>query len=495
MKKNYLYNVTSQIIYQIVHAILIFSFTNLLILKYGSDTNGYVSSIQSNLNLLVFFEVGISLASYKLFYKPLLENDIELIKGRLKILKDKISKTIPYLILGLLCFTFINLLPGFNYLSLADKFIISIILSISVFIEFYYSIKEKVIFYSSQKIFIINFSNLIFTTLTFLFRFLIVYFHLSLILFFLAILISTFFKVFFLKISFKYYFFKILNETNNVDYRTQTDKIDNKSVFYHQIAGYLNSNFIIQVLRFSSDFYTISVYSFYSLVFTSLHLFISTLIGAIIPYYGGLLSKSKDSNIYHQFNNFNKVINSLIFTVYITAFMMFEDFHNLYFSNNNINYFSSLILFIFTISGITNISRLTHNSLLEAKGMYKETKLRAITEAIINIISSLLFFTFYGFPGLLLGHFLSVIFVYVVTINFTSKLVLKVKSIKVYLSFIYKILMNAFLYFILSDFIKNLAVNSFFQWILVSGVSFLITFLLNVFFDKIIINENSIFSN
>ena len=73
--KKAIYNVLTGIIYQLTNMIVNFIITPLIILKFGSATNGIVQSIRQILNYVQFVGAGISESTVVSLYDPLAKND------------------------------------------------------------------------------------------------------------------------------------------------------------------------------------------------------------------------------------------------------------------------------------------------------------------------------------------------------------------------------------------------------------------------------------
>ncbi len=95
----------------------------------------------------------------------------------------------------------------------------------------------------------------------------------------------------------------------------------------------------------------------------------------------------------------------------------------------DVNYIRPWLAMLFVIVGVANTIRIPSNTLINAAGHFRETKNRAIIEAVINLVSSIIFVQFLGVEGVLIGGLCSYAYRTCDLILYTSKEILKKFSV------------------------------------------------------------------
>ena len=74
-KKKLAKNTISSLIFQVTTIVCGFILPRLILLYYGSETNGLVNSITQFLSIISFLELGVGAVVQSSLYKPLSKND------------------------------------------------------------------------------------------------------------------------------------------------------------------------------------------------------------------------------------------------------------------------------------------------------------------------------------------------------------------------------------------------------------------------------------
>lgn len=85
----------SQLVMQVVVFVVGLLVPRYILLNYGSEINGISNTVNQIIGYAALLEAGLGLASIQALYKPLAENDIEVINGICAATKNIIIKLRP----------------------------------------------------------------------------------------------------------------------------------------------------------------------------------------------------------------------------------------------------------------------------------------------------------------------------------------------------------------------------------------------------------------
>ena len=143
------------------------------------------------------------------------------------------------------------------------------------------------------------------------------------------------------------------------------------------------------------------VYNLASSMFTSLFNSVSS---AIIPYFGNMLVKKEDDRAQYQFDLMEYIYLIIIFTIYTCMYSLMMSFVGLYTKGaTDANYNRQILAVLFVIMGVIQNIRIPSMIIICAAGHYKETQSRAIIEAGINLLTSIVLISTIGIEGAVIG--------------------------------------------------------------------------------------------
>ena len=154
--KRTIWNIISAIVMQVVIFSTSFVVKKLIIKEYGSSLNGLITSITQFLSYITLLEAGVGPVIKASLYKPLSKNDNKQISDILYA-SEKFFKKLSFIFLGYV-FVLTILYPlvvtsEFNYLF---TFSLILIISISVFAEYYFGMTYKLFLQADQKTYIVS---------------------------------------------------------------------------------------------------------------------------------------------------------------------------------------------------------------------------------------------------------------------------------------------------------------------------------------------------
>lgn len=417
ISKNVIYSVFTRVLILIIGLIV----PRLLLVYFGSEINGLLSTVTQIFTYLALLEAGIGNSTMNALYKPLDEKKFDIVNEILVEAKGYYRKVSFFYALGIIIFSTIY---PFLVTSTLSKWTISLIIIlqgatnfIGYFFTSYYIqlLTASGYRYISENInFIIYVLTSIIKILLIVLGFNIVYVQLG---FFLASLI---------KIPLINNYTKKKFNWLNLKGKSSKRRLKERGAFIvHEISGTIFNNTDVFIISTFCSFSLASVYAVYNLVFGSLLTILTTAISGLSYILGQSQYKGieKLRKIYDMYNILYLFASFVIFTtgcVFVRPFVM------LYTKNvNDINYFIPFLSLLFTLINLMSSSRAVGSLLINVSGNAEKTKYRSMAEAIINLLVSIVLVQIIGIYGVLVGTIIALIYRMNDIIIYSNKHILK----------------------------------------------------------------------
>ena len=426
MKKS-IYNLVFGILSQVITLALGIIIPKIYITNLGSEVNGLMTSINQLFAYIALLEAGIGNASLQALYKPLSHED-----------RDGVNSILAatdhyYKITGIEYFVAVialALLYPFAVKSTLPWWTISAVILLTGIpgsINFLFQGKYKVLLQAEGKQYFVNIINTVVNVAVNLARILLVLLGYSIIFVQISycIIQTAQMILYYIYVKKKYSWldFKVHRNDGALSQR--------HSVFIHQISGLVFSNTDNLILSFFCGFSTVSVYSVYSLISGT----VSTLINTINDSFVYILGYEYNNSLKEftkKYDVMECVIGSIMFALYTIMYLLFTPFISLYTKGADINYVDSQLVFLFIIFQILNAGRKIPQNAINVAGHFKKTQNRALMEAGINLVSTLILVPICGIYGALAGTILALIYRTNDIIIYTNLQILERKPWKTY---------------------------------------------------------------
>lgn len=455
-----------------------------LVSNFGSAINGLVSTIKQLMSYVQLTGAGISSASTFAMYKPIADKDYKKLSG----VYNATDKMFFHAgnIFSIICLV-VALIYPFTVKSNLSYFTIAmliIVMSISGASEFYASGKFRSILVANQDNYIVDISQVIGNVSSILILFCLVYFNQNIVIVELGISVT-----YILRILFMYCFIKKKYKFLDLSVKPLFSEINQRGdAIVHQISGLVvmgSSTLIISILL---GLESASVYAVYSVVFNGINVLCSAVSNAIYSVFGELITKKEEEILKTSFNIYEYIYFMMIGIVYSCTFILIMPFIKLYTANmHDINYYLPILAILFIIVGVGNNLRIPANTIVTGAGHFKETKIYAIIEMLINLGAQVILGYFFGLYGVIFGSIISYVFRTIQFIYYANKKIIKRSS----LTSLYRILVNLCASIFICTVLNNLFVleiNNYFGWFINGCIVFsiitLTIFVINYVFDK-----------
>jgi len=403
--KKFIYNSIFSLLQQLVMMLVGFIVPRVMLVYYGSEINGIVSSILQLLGYVYLIEAGLTSAAIYSLYKPLTEDNFNAMSSILTAAKKLYNKVgIVFSLLSVILAIIYPMIIHTSVLCHWELFILVLILSMTSVFDFFILSKYQVLLTADQKIYILS----IFTIITVIFQTAIIIISaklgFSIILLKVLALLSTFVKSFLL-----YYYVKRKYPLVRYDAVPDKSALNKRwDSLYLQILGSIQVGAPIVIATFFLNLKLVSVYAIYSLVNNGVSNILSVFISGLFASFGDVIAKNEQKVLQQAYNEFETVYYMLITIIYSTAMIIILPFIDVYTSGiTDQNYHMPLLGLFMVINGLLFNIKTPQGMLVISAGLFRETRLQTTIQGIICIAGSLIFVHFFGLVGILIGPILS----------------------------------------------------------------------------------------
>ncbi len=416
-------------------------FVNTLGLAY-LGLNGLFTNI---ISMLAIAELGIGTAITYNLYAPIANNDKEKIKSLMQFYKKCYSAIVVIIFsIGIAIMPFLNSIVGkvdINY-NIYIIFILFIIDTICSYLLVY----KRSILYANQMNYIVNIVHVISLVILNAIQIIILVLTQNYILYLIIKIIFRLIEnVVINYIANKKYPYIKESNIKNLDKNVLTDiKRKVKALVLHRVAGFVvlgTDNIIIS--KFFGVVY-VGLYANYYLIISSVGNLISQFFTSITASVGNLLVEENNEKAYSIYNKI-LFLNFWIFGfASASIFCMIDPFIKLWIGEQYIlsKFILATLVGNFYIQGM----RQTISLYKAAAGIYYEDRYIPLLEALINIVASILFMTFFGLAGVFIGTIISTLLLYLY--SYPKYVYIKLFN-RSHISYVKKFIMQLFIAFII----------------------------------------------
>ena len=254
------------------------------------------------------------------------------------------------------------------------------------------------------------------------------------------------------------------------------------------IAFYVHSSTDNLVITACLNVMWVSVYSVHRYVVSSISNLVAAILGNTEALFGQMIARDEQDAIKHDVPMYDLMSKMLSTVFFFTCIILITPFVSLYTGGiSDIDYYQPLFATLLCLAEYVYCTSLTYNNMIMAAGHIKQTQWISVTEAIINIVLSLILVKWIGIIGVALGTLIAFAFNTVANIVYMKKYIFDMSLgwiIKVYLAN----LVAGVLAMCLFGNIVNAHITGFISFFIWAAVVFagvcLIDVVLNYFFFK-----------
>ena len=395
LKKNILFGFSKQI-FAILYG---FVLPRLILIKYGSETNGLISSITQFLQLISYLDLGVDAVVQSALYLPLVQGNTRKI-SEIMTSARKFFRTLARIVLVyVICLVVVypNVVKSeFDYWYVA---IIIMALSINSFSQYYFGIVNATLLKADQRGYIYDCLSIVAYIANTIIGILIIKAGGSIqVLEFctsIVYLIRPIYMAIYVKNHYKINY--------NVKYEGEPIPQKWNGIAQH-ISAIVIDNTDVVILTLFSSLQSVSVYSVYNLVVMGVRSLVLSMTQGIAAHFGKIIAEGNQQYLYRAFRKMEWSINTISVIVFGCTSVLIVPFVKIYTHGvNDVDYIVPLFAALITLAQMLRSIRLPYNVVILSAGHYKQTQRNYIVATILNIVISVALVFRYGLVGVAVG--------------------------------------------------------------------------------------------
>lgn len=403
--KKFIYNSFSTAIYQIIVMLVGLVTPKILLVYYGSELNGLVSSINQFITYFSLVEAGIAGAATYALYKPLALEDKKGISGIVSAAKKYYFQsggvfTGLVIAMALIYPLFIRT----QELQPVLVGILVIVLGAKGFLEFFTLAKYRVILTADQKTYVISIASTIYTLLQMGIIVILSMLKCNIVVVYACAILALFARSFILMIY-------VRKKYPYIDYKATPNvkALDKRwDALFLQFLQTVQSGVPIVLVTIFTSLKEVSIYTIYNMVLNGVNGVLSIFINGLSASFGDIIARKEEGNLKKVYKDFEYTYYLIIAIVYSISFIMLMPFIRIYTENvTDANYIQPLIGFLFVLNGLLYNLKTPQGTLVISAGHYKETRWRSFTQALIIVVGGIILTPLFGIVGVLVASCLS----------------------------------------------------------------------------------------
>lgn len=419
-------NIISSMLYQFITLALGIIIPRLVLVNLGSESNGLLNSVNQALTYLSLLEGGIGLTISKALYKPIAQKNIKEINGITAASNIFFKKVGTAYFAGVIVISIVFPITIKTSLPPLTVFLVVILTAMPGVINFWFHQKYRILISIYGKNYVLT--NLSSAT----------YIISSIIKIILLIngygLVAVQLLYFCIQLSqmlFISWYIRKLCPWINLKEKPMLNKIGQRGdVFLHQIANFVFSSTDMLILTYFCNLKVVSVYSIYAMLFSVVKGLGNNFITSFTFAMGQKFHT--DFAEYKRLHNFTETYNMIInFSLFLVLYECILPFLKLYTAGvEDINYIDRWLSIFFVAINLLEAGRYPSQKAIEFAGEFKNTRIHALVEAIINLTVSIISVQIIGIYGVLLGTIAALLIRNILMIKFAFKKILNTSPLR-----------------------------------------------------------------
>lgn len=404
--KKALYNSAASMALQIVSMVCAFILPRLIMTYFGSSYNGITASISQFISVIALLRAGIGGVTRAALYKSLAKRDYDEISSIVKATEIFMRKISLIFLGGMFIFACFYPMLVKDEFSWLFSFSLVVIISISTFVQYYFGITYQMLLQADQRQYIYSILQIVTTALNTLTA---------------AILIKCGMGIHGIKLGSSLVFCitpVFLNiysrKAYHIDHHAKPDFSAIKQrwdAFFHQLSSFIHNNTDVVLLTIFTSTKEISVYTVYYLVAHGVRNVIFTIASGIEAAYGNMIANGEEDSLKNGVKMYETIMHFIVCVVFSVSMVLITPFVMVYTNGiTDVNYERRLFGYIVMVSEIFYCTRSPYESVINAAGHFKQTKKYAFSEALINLVVSLVLVGKFGLVGVVIGTLVSILF-------------------------------------------------------------------------------------
>ncbi|WP_249594889.1 lipopolysaccharide biosynthesis protein [Peribacillus frigoritolerans] len=481
--KKALLNITYSLLLQLVTVVSSFIIPIYIIGTFGSNVNGVVVSITQFLSYITLLESGVGGVVRAALYKPLAKKDVIQISRIVKA-TEKFFKVIAYLFIGyilIIAILFPSIVSGeFDGIYLTT---LVMIIGTSTFIQYYFGITYSVLLQADQKRYITSVLQILTLIANTILTVVLINIGFGIHIVLLGSAIIFVCRPILLQVYVKRKYNLISNcEEDKTAIKQRWDGLG------HHVAFFLHRNTDVVVLTLFTNIREVSVYSVYYMVVAGIQKLVNSLSAGVEAAFGNMIAKEEKSALDRNFRLYEFVSYTATTILFTSAGLLILPFVQIYTDGiTDADYYRPLFAYVLVAAEAIYCIRLPYHAVVLAAGHFKQTKNGAYTEAIINIVLSIILVNYLGILGVAIATLVAISFRTIQYAIYLSKNILQ-RNLFIFVKRVIVSIIAVVMSVLSTNLVPTMEINTYLDWvvyaIIITIFSLTINILLSIVFYK-----------
>ncbi len=468
--KKSIYNILCSVGGQAITLVIGLIIPRFLLLNYGSETNGFLSTVTQIMSYMTLLEAGVGTASMQALYKPFAEDNQKSISQILSATNKYYRRTgiIYAVIIAVVSLVYPLVVNGeLDYFTMVAIIVVN---GATGVVSYLFQGKYKVLLQAEGKNYIVVNLNTIVNVLINVARVILINASVNIVIVQFAYLVFNVLQM----LYFGWYIkknYKWLNVNEEPDYKAISQK---DAVLIYQVSAMIFEHTDVIILSIMCDLEVVSVYTVYKTVFGMANTLLTNVSTGFVFRLGQAYGTKKVS-FSMMFDAYETYYMAVVFAIYSLVDLFILPFMKLYTSGvNDYEYIDPLLATMFVAINLLSSGRMTSANAINFAGKFQETKNRAILESAINLITTIIGTYLWGIYGALLGTIVALLYRTNDMIIYANKHILKKNCFTTYKRW----LCNLPVFIITTVFVKEIIppIDSYFTLLLYGAMATAVIF-------------------
>lgn len=404
--KRFVTNTAVTILQQIFTLIVGLITPRIMLVYYGSETNGLITSLTQFFSYFSLVEAGLAGAAIYALYRPLAEQNTDEINAILTATKKFYLKA-GYIFLSLTAGLAI-VYPIFvqtQILSYVEIAILVFILGASGFIDFFTLSKYRALLTADQSIYMISLATCVHLLINTVCVIALSMLRVNIIVLKAIALCSVFARsiilIVYCKRNYSYLDFSV-----KPNYAALSKRWD---AFYLQLLGVIQTGAPVLILSvILKDLRITSVYAIYNIVLAGINSILGVFTSGLSSSFGDVIARKEREVLKQTYSEFEVLYYSLLAIIYSVALILIQPFINIYtYGIDDANYNMPILGVLFVLNGLLHNLKTPQGMLVISAGHYHETKWATTIQGLIVALGGIVLVKPMGIYGVLIASILS----------------------------------------------------------------------------------------
>lgn len=396
-----LYNTATSIIAQLVAFLVGIIMPRLIIDHYGSSLNGLRASVSQFIGYLYIIEMGLGGSLIFSLYKPIAESNIAGINSILSAARKSYKRIGVYFAAFAFLMTIIYpLFVSASQIGYSRIMLMVLAIGGGGVLDYFTAAKYKVLLIASQASYIISITRVFYLLANTFIMVVLIKYGVALWNVYLISLAANVMQIIMI-VLYTRRKFNYIDFSGAADVTALSKRYD---IILHQLSGMVVSGSPILLLTVFRPLKDVSIYSTYALVFTGITMVVSVFNNGLTASFGQIISQKQQETLKNAYSEYELLYYMVVTFVYSCTLILGMSFMKIYTKGfNDAHYIRPIVFFLFIIIGILDNWKIPQSTIIISSGHFKQTRHRAIIEAVLTLLGVTVFIHIFGLVGALLG--------------------------------------------------------------------------------------------